>query len=129
MKHWHSDYQWLCRQRMKAPPGADVWDVRFKWPAYQEIGFRQVRAGRYRLVPMLVTRGQNGQPRLAMWSALDALVLKWVALQIADLLPVHIVCHHLKGHGVHPGYRSGLARIPVAVCVPDGYPWLLPPHH
>lgn len=108
--HWQSAYQWLCRQRMKAPPGADVWDVRFKWPAYQETWFRQVRAGRYRLAPMLVTRGQNGQPRLAMWSALDALVLKWVALQIADRLPVNTACHHLKGHGGVSGSTRAVAQ-------------------
>ncbi|WDZ51801.1 reverse transcriptase domain-containing protein [Acinetobacter vivianii] len=36
-----------------------------------------------------------------MWSAQDALVLKWVALRVAHYLPAHDLCHHLKGRGCH----------------------------
>lgn len=33
------------------------------------------------------------------WSAHDALVLKWVAMQVDGKLPRNLHCHHLKGHG------------------------------
>lgn len=33
------------------------------------------------------------------WSAADALVLKYLALQLQRILPVHQDCHHAKGHG------------------------------
>ena len=42
------------------------------------------------------------------WCAQDALVLKWVTLQITDLLPVHTHCTHLKGHG---GGKQSVAAI------------------
>lgn len=46
---------------------------------------------------MLVTgRGKNA---LAIWSATDALVLKWVALNVQGLLPQSDVCMHLRGKG------------------------------
>lgn len=34
-----------------------------------------------------------------MWSARDALVLKWVALKLAPQLPFHDHCLHIKGRG------------------------------
>lgn len=34
-----------------------------------------------------------------MWSAQDALVLKWAALMITPFLPVHRSCTHVGGHG------------------------------
>ncbi|QIX94982.1 hypothetical protein [Cedecea sp. FDAARGOS_727] len=47
---------------------------------------------------MLITgRGQDAR---AIWSASDALVLKWVALRIQHLLPQHEACMHLTGGGV-----------------------------
>ncbi|MGY3913510.1 reverse transcriptase domain-containing protein [Aeromonas piscicola] len=36
----------------------------------------------------------------AMWSAQDALVLKWVALLVSGLLPDHHRCEHGKGRGI-----------------------------
>ncbi|WP_420284047.1 reverse transcriptase domain-containing protein [Serratia liquefaciens] len=46
---------------------------------------------------MQVYRRRN--KRWVQWSAHDALVLKWVAMQIEDQLPRNPHCHHLKGHG------------------------------
>ncbi|WP_231748320.1 reverse transcriptase domain-containing protein [Burkholderia sp. ABCPW 14] len=40
-----------------------------------------------------------------MWSAPDALVLKWVALQVQHQLPQHEACTHLKGAGVRASLR------------------------
>ncbi|HIE1061100.1 TPA: reverse transcriptase domain-containing protein [Serratia marcescens] len=75
-----------------------------------------VLAGQYRLSPMWVWRrpGNSG----VQWSALDALVLKWVTLQVERVLPRHPNCHHLRGHGgvsgsvamVSAAWRSGQWR-------------------
>src|SRR5690606_17597780 len=65
--------------------------------------------GRYRLSPMLIT-GRGKQAR-AMWSARDALVLKWVSLKIQDILPQHPSCMHLRGKGT----RLSLRQVRVAL--------------
>lgn len=44
--------------------------------------------------------GRPGQ-EVAMWGAQDALVLKWLALQIHNVLPTHPYCEH------GPGKKSG----------------------
>lgn len=94
---WH----WLCEQRASAPEQADVWDIRWQhlnagegWLTALE--GRLVR-GTYRLSPLQL-HGQGAQRR-AVWGAQDALVLKWVALSLQHLLPLHPSCEHVKGHG------------------------------
>ncbi|MEN4748119.1 RNA-directed DNA polymerase [Pantoea agglomerans] len=95
---WTLAYAWLCRQRKHAPANADVWDLRWRWTEQGSVLFQRVFAGKYRLSPMQVY-GQRGE-YLAMWSAADALVLKWVTLRVEGLLPKPDACHHLKGKGV-----------------------------
>ena len=46
---------------------------------------------------MQIWHAQGGP--VAVWSAADALVLKWVALQVQHLLPVHANCMHVGGRG------------------------------
>jgi len=95
---WQTAYGWLCRQRKNAPPGADIWDLRWRWERESEHLYNRVTGGQYRLSPMLIQgRGSKAQ---AMWSAHDALVLKWVSLQIQHQLPQHEACMHLRGKGV-----------------------------
>lgn len=60
--------------------------------------YRCVTAGTWRLSPMLVN-GHSKEAQ-AMWSARDALVLKWVALIAGHQLPQHDSCMHLWGKGV-----------------------------
>lgn len=96
-QEWAAAYRWLCQRRQHAPPNADVWDLRFKWPQQQFQWLKRVLAGEYRLSPMQVYRRRNTS--WVQWSAHDALVLKWVAIQIAGKLPRNTHCHHLKGHG------------------------------
>ncbi len=94
---WSQAYEWLCRQRRAAPPGADIWDLRWRWPHEHELFYQRVISGNWRLSPMLI-RGRGKDAR-AMWSARDALVLKWVALHVAHQLPQHDACMHLRGRG------------------------------
>ncbi|MGT3828534.1 reverse transcriptase domain-containing protein [Enterobacter kobei] len=95
---WNVAWQWLCEQRKNAPPDADIWHLRWQWPKVSQSLNTQVVNGQYRLAPLLVCRSHS--QRLAMWSSRDALVLKWVALQVADHLPQPERCMHLRGRGV-----------------------------
>ncbi|WP_258089462.1 reverse transcriptase domain-containing protein [Serratia liquefaciens] len=109
-------YQWLCDSRKKAPPNADVWDLRFRWEVRRESLLAQLEAGAYSLTPMQVV----GKQRQVMWSAEDALVLKWVALNIMPFLPLHSKCEHVRGHG---GGRTSLLRMQQAI-LREGYSWV-----
>jgi hypothetical protein len=95
---WLAAYRWLCRQRRNAPANADVWHLRFHWQRDGTALRQCVEQGRYRLSPMQAITNSAGEA-LAMWSAQDALVLKWVALRVAQYLPTHERCHHVKGYG------------------------------
>ncbi|HEY3987421.1 RNA-directed DNA polymerase [Cedecea sp.] len=96
---WLAAFDWLCRRRRRAPPDADIWDLRWRWPNIGHVLYRDVVTGSYRLSPMLVHRTKSGQESVAMWSAQDALVLKWVSLQIQGLMPRRSSCMHLRGGG------------------------------
>lgn len=93
-------WSWLCQTRRQAPANADIWDLRFRWSAEKTAFLAALQAGTYRLSPMLVV----GRKRRAMWSARDALALKWVALSLVSRLALHPACTHVKGHG--GGLRS-----------------------
>ncbi|WP_375056777.1 hypothetical protein [Zobellella sp. DQSA1] len=108
---WQAAYVWLCSRRRHAPPNADVWHLRHHWPNRGTALLRSVLAGDYRLSAMQLHR--RGHTRWVQWSAQDALVLKWVALQVAERLPRHACCAHLKGHG---GGRVSVALAWQALC-------------
>ncbi|MDK1711756.1 reverse transcriptase domain-containing protein, partial [Serratia marcescens] len=94
-------WQWLCEQRSAAPDEADVWDIRWQHmstgPAWLSDLLCRIMASRYRLSPVILVGKDDG--RKAVWGAQDALVLKWVALSLQSLLPLHPACEHVKGHG------------------------------
>ncbi len=96
VQDWEAAYHLLCRRRQHAPPNADVWDLRFHWPYRKTPWLDRVLAGEYRLSPMSVFHRRRR--RWVQWSAQDALVLKWVAMQVESALPRPAPCHHLKGH-------------------------------
>ncbi|MEF4154878.1 hypothetical protein U9042_22475 [Escherichia coli] len=92
-----TDYQrdvalaWLLRQRRRASHNADIWDLRFHREKYLNHIWQQVDNGEYRLLPpQLIRTGK--QDDIVLWSAADALVMKWVALEIKDLLPLQSQC-------------------------------------
>lgn len=90
-------WQWLCRQRAHAPPQADIWHLRYHWSAISAAFWQQVERGLYRLRPMRVYRRAGRS--WVQWDAPDALVLKWISLRIAEKLPVHRHCMHVRGRG------------------------------
>jgi hypothetical protein len=94
-RHWQAAYQHICRSRQKLPANADIWDLRFHWPQRGDEILRRVLGGLYRLSPMQVS-GPGAHP---VWCAQDGVVLKFLALELAPLLPAHPRCSHSKGHG------------------------------
>jgi hypothetical protein len=94
---WTTAYEWLCHQRKDFPPDADIWHLRWKWPTAGQALYQQVICGRYTLSPMQVYNKTNSQA--ALWSSEDALVLKWVALNIKSKLPVRENCMQFQGAG------------------------------
>lgn len=90
-------FQWCCRRRRRSPPDADIWHLWFHWSAIREDLSQKLTCNTYRLSALqVVGRGRDAK---AVWSAQDAVVLKWVAMQLQAILPVHPLCEHHKGHG------------------------------
>ncbi|RTR25702.1 hypothetical protein EKG39_22980 [Shewanella atlantica] len=89
---------WLRKSRKRFPPNADVWDFLFK---YADTGCGQVKsdllANRYQFKPLQIVQKANGES-VALWSSVDAFVLKCLATVLTPVLPVHIQCTHVKGH-------------------------------
>ncbi|HII2087080.1 TPA: hypothetical protein ACYZZF_004492 [Escherichia coli] len=95
---------WVFRQRRRAPHNADIWHLRFHQEKDLERIWRQVDNGEYRLLPpQLIRTGK--QDDIVLWSAADAMVMKWVALEIKDLLPLQNRCVHTAGHRGGGGTR------------------------
>lgn len=91
---WEQAWHWLCQRRRHHPANADIWHLRFHWARLGPCIWQRLQAGDYRLQPMQ----RHGQ--LILWSAQDALVLKWVALMAGPQLPWHPRCEHGAGMGV-----------------------------
>ncbi|MEC9683038.1 reverse transcriptase domain-containing protein [Escherichia marmotae] len=99
--------EWIYRQRRRASHNADIWHLRFHRGMYPERIWQQVDNGEYRLLPpQLIRTGK--QDDIVLWSAADAMVMKWVAMEIQDLLPLQSRCVHTAGHR---GGRGSLAEI------------------
>jgi len=92
-------YQWLCRQRADRHPNHDVWDLRWRWSETLPQLQRQLLAGTYRFEA--VRRYHLPGETVEVWSSLDALVLKAVAIVLSRRLGPQLSdrCYHLAGHG------------------------------
>jgi len=91
-------YRWLCKRRRHFPANADIWSFRFAWPAEKATLRSELLTARYRFAPLRRVVNQDGEV-IHIWSARDALVLKALALVLADVLPVSKRCVPVKGHG------------------------------
>jgi RNA-directed DNA polymerase len=92
-------YAWLCARRRDYSHNDDVWTVRQRWPRLKPQLQAQLRAGTYHFRPLRRYHTPSG-PR-DVWAALDALVLKAVALVLGRHLESHLSprCIHLAGRG------------------------------
>jgi hypothetical protein len=111
---WLEALAWLRKTRKHQPHNADIWQLQFNRDAFQSSIYDSVLRAEWRLAPMQVIRRQDSQS-VAVWRAADALVLKWVALKIAALLPSHSVCHHLMGGGGNTASGPWAQRLPKVV--------------
>lgn len=100
-------FDWLCRSRAHWPDGADVWSLRSAWPRQRRDLIRSLSDGTYVFSSQQELRGPGGTVR-AIWRARDAVVLKALALYLADALPKSEACTHLKGHG---GLKRAVSRV------------------
>ncbi len=91
-------YGWLCRRRRDYPADADVWSLRRDWTDEKARIKRGLVAGRFRFGLLDRITLADGSD-IDLWSARDALVLKALAIVLAEVLPVSRRCTHVKGHG------------------------------
>lgn len=101
-------YAWLCDQRQDYHPNNDVWQVRRWWDEKKPLLQAQLLAGTYRLREQRLIRGAEG--RVELWSAMDALVLKALALVLGEHLRPHLSdrVFHLAGSG---GMKAGVREV------------------
>ncbi len=79
-------YAWLCERRLDYSANDDVWDLRRRWEELRPQLQAWLRAGVYRIGA--VRRFPASDETVDVWPALDALVLKAIALvPTAHLLP------------------------------------------
>ena len=94
-----SAYGWLCRQRRRDySANADVWAFRRDWARKKEQIKDELDAGSYRFSLLIRITLKDGEDT-DLWSARDALVLKALAIVLAEHLPISPRCTHIKGHG------------------------------
>ena len=90
-------YEWMCERRKEYSANSDVWDVRWRWYDIKPWLQEQLLEGNYRFDVLRRIHRQNDT--IELWSALDALVLKAIAIVLTRRLSFSERCYHLLGHG------------------------------
>jgi len=88
-------YAWVCQRRRDYSHNQDVWSLRCRWKDIKPQLQADLLAGRYRLGP--VHRFQGNGESTEVWGALDALVLKAIAIVLSQRLELPGSCYHLAG--------------------------------
>jgi len=106
-------FAWLCKRRENYSHNDEVWEVRFRWAEIKPSLRRELHEGRYRFSPL--RRIHRTEDSLEIWSALDSLVLKALAIvltkRLAPSLSKH--CTHLAGNGgAKAAVRQVLDKLP-----------------
>jgi RNA-directed DNA polymerase len=91
-------YEWLCRRRRDYSANADVWAFRCRWAQEKNRIKYELWSGGYRF-SLLSRVTLHNDDEFNLWSSRDALVLKALAIVLAEHLPFSRRCTHLKGHG------------------------------
>ena len=91
-------FTWLCQRRREYPPDADCWRFRRDWPNEKARLQAELLEGTYEIGLLSWVTRRDGQT-VELWSARDAVVLKAMALVLAERLPASSRCYHLDGHG------------------------------
>jgi len=101
-------YDWLCKRRRDYSANSDVWDVRWRWHDIKPRVQEQLVDGSYRFNPL--QRIRPGNDVLEIWTALDALVLKAIAIVLNRRLSFSPRCCHVAGHGGAKGAVRDVVR-------------------
>jgi len=105
-------YQWMCERRKDYSANSDVWDVRWKWHDIKPRLRERLVEGGYRFSPLRRVQNRDHET-LELWSALDALVLKSIAIVLTKRLSLSDRCYHLPGHGgAKAAVRDVVANLP-----------------
>jgi RNA-directed DNA polymerase len=106
-------YTWLCKRRENYSHNDEVWEVRFRWEQTKPSLQRQLLAGQYRFSSL--KRIHRNDEDLEIWSALDSLVLKAIAIVLTRHLAPSLSkrCTHLAGNGgAKAAVREALDKLP-----------------
>jgi retron-type reverse transcriptase len=106
-------YAWLCKRRHRYSHNDDVWEVRYRWEAIKPRLQHQLLNGDYRFSPQ--RRIHRSHDCLEIWSALDSLVLKAIAIVLTKHLAPQLSkrCTHLAGNGgAKAAVREVLQHLP-----------------
>jgi len=102
---------WLCQRRIDYADSADVWNVRRRWPELKLELQHDLLHGRYRFSPQRRIQTTNGE-YIELWAALDALVLKALAMVLNRRLDFPKSCYHVPGKdGVKRGAKATVRHI------------------
>lgn len=96
-----SAFAWLRQRRIDYADSADVWNVRRRWPEIKPQLKRELLDGQYRFQPLRRIRTTDGDV-IELWAALDALVLKALAIVLNRRLDFPKSCYHLPGKAHRP---------------------------
>jgi len=106
-------YLWLCERRKNYSHNDEVWNVRFRWNENKPQLQRKLPAGDYSFSPL--RRIHRCDDYLELWSALDSLVLKAMAIVLTKHLAPQLSkrCTHLAGNGgAKAAVREVLQHLP-----------------
>ena len=103
-------YDWVYAQRKNHSHNNSIWSLRANWAQLKPQLISQLLSGSYRLSP-LKSHTINGE-RVSSWEAMDALVLKALALTLSPLFSPeeYSHCTHLKGGGGIHGAVKEVSR-------------------
>ena len=100
-------YVWVCTQRHERSHNNSIWDLIYNWAKIKPQLQHQLRTGLYLLSPMQSYFINNDW--ISSWTAMDALVLKALALTLQPLFSIdkYTHCTHLKNAGgIHAAIKQ-----------------------
>ena len=110
-------FAWLCQRRIDYADSADVWNVRRRWPELKPQLQHDLLHGQYRFQPLRRIQTTEGEC-IELWAALDALVLKALAIVLNRRLDFPKSCYHVPSkageekRGAKAAVRHICTRLP-----------------
>jgi RNA-directed DNA polymerase len=104
-------FAWLCNRRIDYANSADVWNVRRRWRELKIQLQDSLLRGQYRFSPL--HRIHIDGECIELWAALDAMVLKALAMVLNRRLDFPKSCYHVPGKdgGAKRGAKAAVRHI------------------